>query len=343
MPLKIIYLTGKRASVVPQLDAAAAGELIRDGRGWSNKDRDSAYDKLSEDQLLERLSSWSPIVRERAAMALARNKKSPVPALVKMLDSSRIETRYGACQALAMLKGAAAPAVPDLKEALKHKDLWLRIEAAEALAAIGAPAMSALPELLEMIAKGPTKEDPRAMEQRYLSFAVFGQMLKNSVDGADQDMLRKAVVAGLQNEDGRARGTVGGIYGKLSYEQIEPLLPAIHEAIVKPAPSGIMFASGVRLAGLEVLAKHEIKEGIPLCLDVMEIDKWGKQDRIKQCLKILGRYGGAAKPMLPRLLQLEKDLMAHREARNLQPIIEEVRSLMKDIEKAPESTGLGTL
>lgn len=343
MPLKKIYLTGKRPSVVPQPAAAAAAELIRDGRGWSNKDRGSAYDKLSEAQMLERLGSWSPIVRERAAMALARRKEKPVPALVKMLDSPHLETRYGACQALAMLKGAAAPAVPVLRKTLKDNDLWLRIEAAEALAEMGAPAMPALPELLEMIAKGPSTEDPRAMEQRYLSFAVFGQMLRNSVDGVDQELLRKAVVAGLQNQDGRARGTVGGIYGRLSYEQIEPLLPAIHEAIVTPAPSGIMFASGVRLAGLDVLASHRIKEGIPLCIDVMEIDKWGKQDRIKRCLNALAKYGTAAKVELPRLQQLEKDLMAHREAKNLQPFVEQVRSIMKEIESASGAVELRSL
>jgi hypothetical protein len=54
MPLKKIYLTGKRPGVTPQLDAAAAQALILDGRGWDNKDRHSAYDKLSAEQLLER-------------------------------------------------------------------------------------------------------------------------------------------------------------------------------------------------------------------------------------------------------------------------------------------------
>ena len=37
-----------------------------------------------------------------------------------------------------------------------------------------------------------------------------------------------------------ARGWIDSIYQKLSYEEIKPLLPAIHEAIVTPAPSGII-------------------------------------------------------------------------------------------------------
>ena len=168
-----------------------------------------------------------------------------------------------------------------MRKQLKHEDLWLRVEAAEALAHIGQPAMGALPELLPMTAKGPTPRDPRAMEQRYLSFAVFGKLLRKSLDAVDEKILQKAILAGLQNQDGRARGTIGGIYQKLSYEKIKPLLPAIHEAIVNPAPSGIMFASGVRVSGLEVLATHRIKEGLPLCLEVMELTKFQPPDTQK--------------------------------------------------------------
>jgi hypothetical protein len=276
-------------------------------------------------------------------MALARRKQAPIAALVKMLGAPEIEARYGACEALAMLKGAAAPAVPELEKALDDEDLWLRIKAAEALAAIGDPAMSALPELLKMLAKGPTESDPRGMEQRYLCFAVFGQMLKRSLDGVDPQLLREAVAAGLHNQDGRARGAIGGIYTKFSYENIKPLLPAIHEAIVTPAPSGIMFDSGVRLAGIDLLARHRIREGMPLCIDVMEIEKWGKADRIKKCLETLALYGAAAKPMLPRLHQLEKDLTAHREAKNLQSHIEKLRILIKGIENSTDPVELRSL
>ena len=343
MPLKKIYLTGKRPAIVPQLDTASAAAVIHDGRGWSNKDRNSFYDKLSKEELITRLGSWSPTVRDRAAMALIRRKAADVTALTQMLESPRLEARYGACQTLCKLRGAAAPAVPALKKALKHDDLWLRVKAADALASIGEPAMSAVPELLEMLAKGPSKEDPRAMEQRYLCFAIFGQMLKKSLDGVDRELLHKAVAAGLKNQDGRARGSIGGIYKQLSYEEIKPLLPAIHEAIVKPAPSGIMFASGIRMAGIDVLAQHRIREGIPLCLDILEIDKWGKRNRLNGCLKILAKYGAAAKPVLPRLRQLEKDLLAHWEAKGLKPQIEQVRALIKKIESGADPVELRSL
>ncbi len=346
IPLKKILLTGKRPGVAPQLDAEEAKSIVMAGRGWTNKHRNEAYDSLGGDMLFECLSSWSPVVRDRAAMALARRKDVPPPidALVKLLGSQKIESRYGACEALTKLGDASAPSVPALRECLNDPDIWLRIEAAEALAMIGEPAMGALPDLLTKIAKGPTKDDPRGMEQRYLCFSVFGVMLrKSSLEGVDLDLLRKAVAAGLNNEDGRARGSIGGIYQKLSYEEIKPLLPAIHHAVVKPAPSGIMFCGQIRIAGLQLLAKHRIREGLPLCIDVMEIDKWGKQDRIKGCIKAIEEYGAAAKPLIPRLRKLEEELQAHREAKNLQDLIALVQDTRGKIEKTSGSVQLRSI
>lgn len=343
-PLKKLYITGKSPATIPQLNPTEAADIVAAGRGWSNKHRNDTYDKISETDLLKLLSSWSPTVRERAAMALARRKESnPVPALIKMLSSPDLETRYGACQTLALLKRPGAAAVPALRKNLKHDDLWLRIEAAEALAHIGKPAMETLPDLLSMIARGATQEDPRAMEQRYLSFAVFGKMLRNGIDGVDRNLLRKAIVAGLQNQDGRSRGSVGQVYKKLTFDEIKPILPAIHEAIATPSPSGIMFANGVRVAGLEILAKHRIKEGMPLCFEVMEIQKWGKKDRIARCVSALEIYGAAAKPVLPKLRQLEKDLLAHRERKNLQPSIDRLGKLIQKIESSTESIELRSI
>jgi len=47
MPRRAITLTGKRPSITPQLDAAAARALVADGRGWDNADRTSAADACS--------------------------------------------------------------------------------------------------------------------------------------------------------------------------------------------------------------------------------------------------------------------------------------------------------
>ena len=315
MPLKKIVLTGNRPSVAPQLDAAAAQALIRDGRGWDNKDRNSAYDEYNGGQLLERLGSWSPVVRERAAMALARRKETSIPPLLKMLDSPTIESRYGACQALIALRKRGAPAVESLRRTLVEKDLWLRIKAAEALASIGAPATQAVPQLLELLAKVDKENDPRGMQQRYLSFALFdnvGGMLSRSLDGVDRDALYKAVRAGLKNQDGRARGSIGSVYRNLSAEDIKPLLPAIYQAIIEPAPSGEMFADSIRVEGLRLLAKHRIEEGIRACVNyTRDQNPWNSQERTPELMKILLSYGIHAKSVIPELTKVsdyfEKD------------------------------------
>ena len=307
MPLKKLYLTGKKSDAVPKLDVATAESLIDDGRGWNNKDRNGFYDALSNEQLLERLGSWSPVVRERAAMALGRRKSVPVEPLIQMLDSPSLEARYGACQGLSQLRRRGMPAVAALQKTLAHDDLWLRIKAAEALAAIGKPAMQTVPQLLELLAQVDLENDPRGMQQRYLSFALFDRdgMLGRSLEGVDREALYNAVRAGLKNQDGRARGSIGSVYRQLSLGEILPLLPAIHEAIIQPAPSGEMFADGIRVEGLRLLAEHHIEEGISaLVLYTRDQNPWESQNRTPELMKILLSYGAHAKGVIPELTKI---------------------------------------
>ena len=262
-----------------------------------------------------------------------------MPALIELLASSDRDSRYGAMEALGNLssKTDVAARVSALSQTLQADDVWSRILAAQAIAQIGEPAKAAVPQMLERLAKTDPETDPRGMEQRYLCFSLFdrrGGLIGRSLEGVDRELLMKAVRVGLQNEDGRARGSLATVYEHLTYDEIKPLLPAIRQAIVEPAPSGIMFASGIRLSGVALLAKHRIREGMPLCLQILEIDKWGKKNRITECLKTLKTYGAAAKTVLPQLRQLEKNLLAHREARMLAPVIEQTRALIKKIENA---------
>jgi hypothetical protein len=308
MPLKRIHLTGKRAGVVPRLPRQSAEELILDGRGWSDKDRTSAYDAMSHGELLSRLGSWSPTVRERAAAALARRKEDSVPSLVGLLDSADINVLYGACEALIALRQRSAPAVAALRRHLSGADLWLRIKAVEALAAIGAPARQCVPEILERLVRVDAHGDPRGMEQRYMTFALFEPrdgLLGRSLEGVDREALFKAVRAGLKNQDGRARGSIGSVYRNLSGEEIHPLLPTILQAIEEPAPSGEMFADGIRMEGLKLLASHRVAEGIGACVKyAREQNPWASQKRTPEIMKILSSYGAHAQEVIPELRKL---------------------------------------
>ena len=304
LPLRKIRLTGKMPGVVQPLSPETAQKIVADGRGWDNKDRRSFYDQLTDAQLVERIASWSPIVRERAAMAISWRKEPPISDVIALLDSDSLDARIGACLALEQLRGNAAPAVPPLLRTLKHENLWLRVRAATALAAIGKPAISTLPELLDLVARAPSPEDPRGMEQRFVAFAVFGQLLPRlkSFDDVDKDQLLTAISQGLQNQDGRARSEISDVYGRLSYQQIRPLLPAILEGIKTPAPSGEMFADGVRLNGLKVLASHQIEEGMQATADYLRTQNpWASEHRTPEILEVLDAYGAEAQVIIPHL------------------------------------------
>lgn len=349
LPLKRIVLTGRKPGIVQSLTPAAAQSLIVDGRGWDNKDRKSAYDQLTDTELLARLGSWSPIVRERAAAALARRKAPPLSAIIALLDSDSLDARIGACHALEELRGAAAPAVPQLRRALQHDDLWLRVRAASVLAVVGKPALPALPDMLELITRDPAPEDPRGMEQRFVASAIFSKMLTStqSLDGVGRDKLRTAIARGLQNQDGRARSEISSIYRRLSYEELQPLLPAVLEAIMKPAPSGEMFADGVRLNGLKVLASHHIEEGMLACADYLRTQNpWASEHRTPEILEVLHSYGGQAQAIVPHLRETaalfdqgERNFPKHLSERKAKA----VRDAIEKIEAAQERLDLKRL
>jgi hypothetical protein len=314
MPLKKIRLTGAGKSVVPRLGKMAADSLIADGRGWNNKDRHSAYDKLTNEQFIERLGSWSPIVRERVAIAFGRRQQTPIAAIVKLLEAPSLDARYGACQALSKLGGRAESAAEPLQQCLKDQDLWLRVSAAEALSKIGQSAKPAVPKLLELLSEVDKVNDPRGMQQRYLTLALFSGdgMLGGDLVGVDRESLYKAVRAGLKNQDGRARGSLSSVYRNLSAQDIKPLLPAIYQAITEPAPSGEMFADEIRVEGLRLFAKHHIEEGIKACVQyARQQNPWASELRTPELMEILLSYGTHAKAIVPELRALaeyfEKD------------------------------------
>ena len=196
--------------------------------------------------------------------------------------------------------------------------------------------MKALPELLTMIAKDPSADDPRGMEQRYLSNSVFRVMLKRfDLKSVDKDLLVEAVAAGLQNQDGRARSNIGSIYSNLSTEEIKLLLPAILKSVVEPAPSGIMYADEIRIEGLRVLSNNHIEEGIQPCADyILGQNPWASEKRTPEILKILLTYGSHAKAAIPTLERAaiffevdEKDLPKTLSLRKAADIREAIRTI----------------
>ena len=161
---------------------------------------------------------------------------------------------------------------------------------------------------------------------------------KEVAEGIDRQLLYPAIRLALQNDDAVARRSIAPILGQLTDRDLAVLLPDIIKAIEKLAPSNEMFGDVIRVEGLSLLAKKRIIEGLPLCLNIMEIQRHGKKNRVVPCLKSLEIYGPAAvKTILPELKQMEKDLLKHQEANNV--LSDGIKKIHKMIAEAEAATG----
>ena len=318
LPRKSLCLTGRKPFSVPALSRDAVKEVIAAGRDYTSATKSNCYDGRKTEQLLAGLSSWSPAVRKRSAQALGRREGDFVPTLLKMLDSSHRETRYGACEALGCLGPKADAAAPRLRALLEDPDLWIQSLACQTLTALGSEARKASVVNLLRLAGRTNPADPRRMAQRAACAALFSRypgsrgprsILADSLEGVDRDLLYPAIRSVLKNDDGAARGALSRIYGKLSDRDLVALMPAILKAVRDLAPSNEMFGDGIRLAGLDLVSRLHIREGMALCISVIEPDRWGAGRRMPKCLEYLGRYGTHAKGVLPALREMRRDLV----------------------------------
>ena len=318
LPQKGLYLTGKKPFSVPALTRAEVDDVIAAGRDYFSVNGTNAYDQRTTEQLLDGLTSWSPTVRKRSADALARREGDFVPTLLKMLTGTHRESRYGACEALGRLGPAADAAAPQLRALLKDSDPWLQSLAATALPALGNESRKAVVSDLLAMTVRPNPADPRRMAQRAACMALFSpypgkreprSILADSLEGVDRELLYPAVQSVLQNDDPVARGSLSRIYGKLTDEDLVALLPAIVQAVEKLAPSNEMFGDGIRLAGLDLVSRLHLREGMPLCVSVIEPGRWGTGKRLPKCLECLSRYGVHAKEVIPQLEEVRRKVL----------------------------------
>ena len=316
LPQKRTIVTGRKPAAVPGLSHEAVAETIAAGRDFTFWTQKTCYDGRTVEQLWAGLSSWSPAVRKRSAQSLAKRDGDFVPRLLKMLAGTDRDTRYGACEAMAFFGPKADAAAKQVRALLADKDPWLRILAADALVRMGQDTRTAsVPDLLRaLVAVDPA--DPRAKAQGPIGESLFTPgpgkrepkaILSTSLDGVDRTLLYAAERALLKNEDGRVRSYAGPVYKMLSPKETAVLLPDIVEAIRTPAPSGEMFAYGIRYAGLDVLSKLHVREGMSMCVDIMNEFRWGRD--FQHCAAALARYGGAAREMLPRLRETRKTMV----------------------------------
>ena len=327
LPLKSLRLTGRKPFTVAPLNAAQVAEVIAAGRDFAYRGDANGYEQRTTEQLIAGLAIWSPFVRKRSAAALGKREGDFLPALLKLLAGSDRDARYGACEALGALGQRADAAGPQLRAALNGSDPWLQCLAAEAIPALGpAERRASVSDLLGLTLRA-NPADPRRHAALAASLALFTHytgvraprsILEDSLAGVDRAQLYPALRSLLKHEDSIARSSASKAFDKLSDADLVALLPDIVKAIQPLAPSNEMFADGVRLAGFDLLSRLGIREGMALCVAVIEPERWGDRNRTKTCLTYLQRYGVHAKELLPKL--------------------QEVRSCLATVKKAPADT-----
>ena len=337
LPLKSLYVTGKKPSAVPPLNADEVKDVIAAGRDVYPVKGKNGYDARTTDELFAGLASWSPAMRYRSAHALGRREGDSVPALLKLLAGSNRYGRYGACEALGCQGLRADVAAPQLRALLKDQDSWMKSLACNAIAHLSPDArMASVNDLLTLAAR-KNPDDPRGMTQRADANALFEPypgsdepqgILADSLTGVDRQLLYPAIRSVLENDDGAARLTLGHIYEKLTDRDVAALLPAIVEAIEKLAPSDEMFGDVIRMAGLDLLSRLHIREGMQLCVSVMEVERWGEEDRVIPGLDYLKRYGKHANAVVPQLQEIRRKLIkTNPESKLVKPLNDSIAKI----------------
>lgn len=312
LPLETLRVIGRKKCTAPPLDAVEVAEVIAAGRDAHRVNGKSGYDARSTDDLLAGLASWSPVVRNRSARALAARQDDCLPAVLTLLNGKKRHARYGACEALACLGPRADAAAPRLRELLADDDPWTQSLAANAIRFLGPEARKASVDDLLRMAATPNPADPRRTNHLAASLALFcgypgvggPTLLADSIEGVDRRLLYPAIRSLLDNDDSVARGGPGAVYAKLDDRDLAALLPAIVKAAPDQAPTNEMFADGPRLPAFDLLSRNHIREGLTMIEDALNGDRWGG-DVIPMCLGFLRRYGVHAKEVLPRLKLIE--------------------------------------
>lgn len=306
-PLKSLHLTGKKGFSFPALDRTQTGEVIAAGRDFTPATEKTCYDGRTNAQLLAGLSSWSPAVRSRSIRSLVKREENVIPTLLNLLASNDKYSRYGALEALGRLGAKADVAEPQLRSALLDKDPWVQSLACSAIPQLSSKVASGFINDLLRMAASSNPADPRRITHRYVVNALFDYLpgtsypnpiLRGSLDGVDRGLLRPAIRSLLQNEDGMVRSAVSTTFKRLTPADLAVVMPDVIPAVEHLAPSGEMFAEGVRMFGLALLSELRIREGMDLAVKTVE-QRWGHDNQ--RSLTYLKRYGAHAKEVVPQL------------------------------------------
>lgn len=306
LPLRKLCITGRDANQAVWLSKKDVAEAVASGNF------DVARKAKNPEELLAALGDWSPVVRGWAAEELAARPeaKAMAPRLIAMAEGPDAHIRQGACEALGYIKDPGA--LPVLVRLLTHEDRWLRFKAAGALKNMGDIAKPVLPDMLKAVVK--TAEplqpvvwaDPIQLTHGQLAEALFGRLLRNSIQGVDRNLLYPAIRAVSANADGMARMRLRHTFERqLSVEDVQALAPYILASVKTRCPADTMFGNEIRMGGFKALTKYHFREGIEAGIIFANTQGGhGSESRTGEIMKEIVSYGTAAREALPALREL---------------------------------------
>jgi hypothetical protein len=339
VPLKKLAITGRNVQSDLWLSDKDIAEAIAAER-WGGA---GSYDKRPVQQLLDGLGSWSPRERIESAQELAKRKDDVLQQLVEMTKSKNPNARLGAVNALGELRKRAIPALDTLAALLHDDDRWLRVQTSEALRTIGADAKAVLPQMLKAATVKDTT-DPMQFGVGALAYALFypggaygpkGILAeKGSFEAIPKEQIYPVIRMVAVNPDSAARGCLKSAYANFTLEDLQALAPEVVTSISEMATANAMFSKGIRLAGIQAMARLKIEEGIPLTIMMMNLPDWGKAYIRAESLKVLKEYRGAAKSVVPDLKKIADESPKEKAA------IMEVVSLIESDTNPPKLISL---
>ncbi len=348
-PRRILYITGKETPKTGHLTQARISQIIRAGKLDGDE---QARAKLAIPEILQLLQDPIPAARSVGARTLAERNINCVSNLITMLDSKDRYTRYGAAEALCKAGFANRDAADKLIRLMEaDSDITFQTYAMNALnnrdktrglLSVSAPA---IPILLRMAVKH-FPNDPRRILQSSISEVLFykgnaqprrGLLVEHGVKSVSRELLLPAIKEILTNDNGRARSNLAWVYNELTQDELKQMWGSVYRATRKIAPSGIMFASGIQVDGLKLMAKNRTQEGLESCVwYIRHQNGHGSGPRTPEILSILMTYGAHAKAYIPKLEEHAKYFEANGKTSTAQALaVREAIAKIKAIEGEP--------
>jgi hypothetical protein len=331
----MFYATPRRQLVITGRDANPSIWLKGDKARAAVAAGALDYGSRSDAELLALLEHPVPMVRRKAADTLGTRKGNFVAQLITMLANGSRDARIGAVHGLAASGEKAAPAIDALVAVIANpkEDLWVRNRALLALPVIGTPARKAVNALLK-VALADKPEDPRGDLDKELALTLSKLVEDPYTADLNKDLFYPAVRKLLDNPHHVTRTAAMKLIANIPLEDFYIMADKILRVIRNDDPNYETYHhDAARAAGLAILVRLNIRDGIDLCIETLETDKWGQKWRVTGetgRLATLASYGADAKRVLPKL----------REDRRIGAAAEE---FLKAIEQSTETRKLISL